>query len=454
MDFKTKKKYYNLCDPNESLKPDDKRNVDLGCFGEKGGRPVRGIKWVDMLLNEIMFSDKPVYKLFTGHRGSGKTTEFKKLKAQLYNKFNLFPVLIDSQTIIDLESSIEVPDIIASIVYSTEKAIIQEEGGNIEKALDEGYLKRFWNFLKNTEVELNKAKFELVIPSAGKLVSEIKTRSTLRKRVRSIVASNFSEFIREAKDELISLNADVVHKFGRDGIVIIFDSLEKLAGTHDDWRKVLDSAEVVFKVNALYMQLPMHVLYTVPPALSTRIADIDFMPMIKVCDRNRNRHEPGLAAARELIRRRVPEDILKELFGPDFRDRIDDLILWSGGYPRDILRMLRAIILLNDHPLSDSDFEHIIAYIRNQYRRIITGDALDWLANVATTKDPITKDDIHLEAVDRMLNQHVVLSYINNNSWCDLHPTVYQIPIIKKAIQDLEKKLERGEKNHEGSGST
>ncbi|MFH1930167.1 MAG: hypothetical protein ABIN18_01100 [Pseudomonadota bacterium] len=454
MDLKTKKKYYNLCDPYEPLMPDDKRNVDLDLLDEEGGRPVRGIKWVDMLLNEIMLSDKPVYKLFTGHRGSGKTTEFEKLKAQLYNKFNLFPVLINSEEIIDLENPIDVPDIIASIIYSTEKAIIQEEGDNTEKALDEGYLKRFWNFLKNTEVELNKAKFEFAIPSAGKLVSEIKTRPTLRQRVRTIVASNFSEFIREAKDELISLNANVVHKFGRDGIVIIFDSLEKLEGTSDNWHKVLESAELVFKVNAAYMRLPVHVLYTVPPALSTRITDIDFMPMIKVCDRNRNRHEPGLAAARELIRRRVPEDILQELFGLNLWDRIDDLILWSGGYPRDMLHMLQKIIAVNDHPLSDSDFEHIIAYIRNQYRRIITGDALHWLANVATTKDLTIEGDVHLRAADRMLNQHVVLSYLNNDSWYDLHPTVYQIPNIKKAIQNLEEELERGEKNHEGSGST
>ena len=69
MDLKTKKKYYNLCYPYESLKPDDKRNVDIDCFGEEGGRPVRGIKWVDMLLNEIIFSNRPIYKLFTGHRG-------------------------------------------------------------------------------------------------------------------------------------------------------------------------------------------------------------------------------------------------------------------------------------------------------------------------------------------------------------------------------------------------
>jgi len=217
---------------------------------------------------------------------------------------------------------------------------------------------------------------------------------------------------------------------------------------------VLASAELVFKVNAAYMRLPVHVLYTVPPALSTRIADIDFMPMIKVCDINRNRHEPGLAATFELIRRRVPEDILRELFGPDFRDRIENFILWSGGYPRDILRMLQSVILVNDHPLSESDFEHIIADMRNQYRRIITGDALHWLANVATTKDLTTEDDVHVKVVDRMLNQHVVLSYINKDSWYDLHPTVYQIPIIKKAIQHLEEELKRDERNHEVSEST
>ena len=328
MDFKTKKKYYNLCDPYEYLEPDDKRNVDLDCFGEEGGRPVRGIKWVDMLLNEIMLSDKPIYKLFTGHRGSGKTTEFEKLAERLYNKFNLFPVLINAEEIIDLENSIGVPDIIASIVYSTEKAIIQEKGGDTEKALDEGYSKRLWNFLKNTEVELNKAKFEFTIPSAGKLVYEMKTRPTLRQRIRSIVDSNFSEFIKKARDELESLNDNVAQEFGRDGIVIIFDSLEKLEGTSKDWYKVLESAELVFKVNAPYMRSPVHILYTVPPALSTRITGIDFMPMIKVRDRDGNRQEPGLAAARELIRKRVPEDIQKELLGSDARGRIDRLVLW------------------------------------------------------------------------------------------------------------------------------
>ena len=199
MDLKTKKKYYNLCDPYESLKPDDKRNVDLDTFGEESGTLVRGINWVDMLLNEIMLSDKPVYKLFTSHGGSGKTTEFERLVKRLYDpeEGNLFPVLINCKKFINLEQPIDVPDIIASIVYSTEKAIIQEKGGDTEKALDEGYFKRLWNFL-NRELKANKIEFN--IPLAGKLALEMKDSDKLREHILNVVKSNFSEFIKEAKE--------------------------------------------------------------------------------------------------------------------------------------------------------------------------------------------------------------------------------------------------------------
>jgi len=439
MDLKTKKKYYNLCYPYESLKPDDKRNVDLDTFGEESGTLVRGINWVEMLLTEITLSDKPVYKLFTGHGGSGKTTEFNRLVKRLYDpkEGNLFPVLIDSKKFINLEEPIDVPDIIASIVYSTEKAIIQKKGGDTEKALDEGYFKRLWNFL-NTELKANKIEFN--IPLAGKLALEMKDSDKLRGHIRTVVASNFSKFIKEAKESLEVLNENVKKEFNRDGIIIIFDSLEKLMGTTDNWKKVLESAERVFRVNALHMRLPVHVLYTVPPALSTRITDIDFMPMIQVRDRNMNPNDPGLAAARELIFKRIPEDILKEMFGHNHLNRIDDLILCSGGYPREILEILRKVIAEKKHPLSDRAFKRIIAGRANQYSMVVTavsGDMFNWLAKVAKTKRLPSGYDIHREEIDRMLNQHAILIYQNDDFWYDLHPAVYQIPDVEEAIQNL-----------------
>ncbi len=77
-DLKTVKKYYNLCDPKESLKPDDARNEDLDVRGPDGTF-VRGLRWVDRLARSITLADKPVQCWFTGLPGSGKSTELQRL---------------------------------------------------------------------------------------------------------------------------------------------------------------------------------------------------------------------------------------------------------------------------------------------------------------------------------------------------------------------------------------
>ncbi|MBL0702089.1 MAG: hypothetical protein JJV91_01265 [Desulfosarcina sp.] len=442
MDFETKKKYYNLCNPNEALEPDDKRNVDLDAVGKDKGYSVRGINWSDSFYNKILLTDdkRPFFKLLTGLPGSGKTTDLKRLAKRLSNpdEGNFFTVFIDALEFIDLNSSIEVVDIIATVIYSTEKAINIEKGGNAEKTLDEGYCQRLWHFLTTTDVKFKNAEFK--IPSAGKLVFEMQTRLPLRKHIRKVVASNFLTFMQEAKDTLITLNAEVVREFGRKSIVIIFDSLEKLKGTSKTWEEVLKSAELVFGGNAPHVRLPIHVLYTLPPALYTHFSGIDFMPVIKVLNKDRSPNEHGLAAARQIISKRIPENILKELFGSNMDVRIDQLILWSGGYTRQIVEMLQQVIEQSDHPVSDRAFKRIMAGIANDCRSMVPGNAFDWLAHVAKEKYLAIEDDDHKEIVDRMLLNHVILSYLNNEAWFDLHPAVYKIPGVQEAINNLEKK--------------
>ena len=241
MDFETKKKYYNLCNPNEALEPDDERNVDLDAVGKDKGYSVRGINWSDAFYNKILLTDDngPFFKLLTGLPGSGKTTDLKRLAKRLSNpdEGNFFTVFIDALELIDLNSPIDVVDIITTVIYSTEKAIIIEKSGDAEKTLDEGYCQRLWHFLTTTDVKFKNAEFK--IPSAGKLVFEMQTRRPLREHIQKVIASNFLTFMQEAKNTLIMLNAEV-QEFGRKGIVIIFDSLEKLKGTSKTWEEVLN----------------------------------------------------------------------------------------------------------------------------------------------------------------------------------------------------------------------
>jgi hypothetical protein len=435
MDFQTKKKYYNRCLPYEALDPDDERNVDLDALGDATGDYVRGINWADKLLSEIALSEKPVFKLFTGHPGSGKTTELRRLAKRLEapEGGNFLPVLISAEDVIDLANPIEVTDIISVIVFSAEKTVAEKEGHNPENVLNDGYLKRFWDWLRNTDAELKQIRFD--VPSVGALVYEMKTRPSLRNRIRETVAAHFSSFIKDAKNELEMLNRRVKDVLNREGMVIIFDSLEKLRGMTANWHDVLASAEKVFSGGAPYVQLPVDVLYTVPSALATRMTGVEFLPMIKVYDKNREPFPGGIAAARELIRKRLPDDILKEIFGADImEDRLKTLILRSGGYPREIVQMLQMSIAHKQHPVSEKAFGHIISDISNQYRMIVTGESFSWLTDVAKTKFLTIENEDHRLIADLMLANHAVLRYLNDNLWFDLHPSVYEIPGIQEAV--------------------
>jgi hypothetical protein len=446
MDFKTRKKYYNRFKPDRALEPDDPMNVDLDAFGKER---VRGVNWTEKFFEEIVLSDKPVCKLFTGLPGSGKTTDLKRLAQRLKNPDmgNLLPVFINAEEVIDLTSPIEVTDIVSSVIYYTSKVLLEAKGikgEDLEKAMDEGYFQRLWNWLKNTDVNFGKS--DLTVPSVGKLVFEMRTRPSLRQKIRKTVASHFYKFIKEAREELILLEDSVKRDLGREGLVIIFDSLEKLRGITDTWHLVLESAEKVFRGNMPYVKLPVNVLYTVPPALSTRIKNISFLPMIKVRDKANCSFRPGVEAARELIRKRVPDDILKALLGDAYETSLEQLILRSGGYPREILQVMQKIIAQTEHPISETVFRHILQEIANEYRNIVLGEMYQWLAKVSMVKDLIIENDNHRRTADQMLQNQAVQRYLNDELWFDLHPAVRDIPGVAKAIAQLEAESENGTK--------
>jgi hypothetical protein len=117
----------------------------------------------------------------------------------------------------------------------------------------------------------------------------MKTRPTLRQKVREAVAAHLTWFLREVSNEIVLLNQRT-QATGKAGLVVILDSLEKLRGISTNWEEVLGSAERIFAGGAPYLRLPVHTIYTIPPALvSRRFEQAEFMPMIKLHDRDGNR---------------------------------------------------------------------------------------------------------------------------------------------------------------------
>jgi hypothetical protein len=422
MDFERIQDLYNRCNPDEALGPRDPRNVDID------QRNVRGTNWTNKLARQIELSKTPVCQLFTGLRGTGKSTEIRRLYTRLSDPKlrNLLTVLIDADDVLDLTVELDVSDVLALVLFHTERAVVAAEGGNGADALADGPLQRLWGWLSKTDADITKLSAGVDVGVKVGIDLNLKTNPTLRQKVREIVARHLATFVRFVHDELRELEWRA-KKIGRSGIVVLFDSLEKLRGTSLTWKPVLDSAERVFGTGAPHLQLPVHALYTIPPALARRMADpVAFLPMVKVRNAAGELYPPGVEVIEDLIGRRLDPEGLEQLFGrDDVHDRIRAIALWSGGYPREIVRLLQTLLELESFPVSAATLERELHRAGNTYRGIVyDSGAIPLLAAVNRTKRLIPKNDHEREAADLFLQNNVILRYLNDEEWMDVHPSV------------------------------
>jgi hypothetical protein len=214
--------------------------------------------------------------------------------------------------------------------------------------------------------------------------------------------------------------------------------------------EVLTSAERVFTGGAPYLQLPVHVIYTLPPALVLRLSEpVHFLPMLKLYDRTGKRAD-GFEAARQIVRQRVPDDHLREFFGATSgEDRVERLIEWSGGYPREIVRLLQTFVA--ESSLDEPLLKRLLSIAADQYRRTVPENALRWLARVHVEKRLIIDDDTHRATVDLMVQNNVVLRYLNDAEWFDLHPAVREMPALRDEITRFRAEQEKLREEQERS---
>jgi hypothetical protein len=423
MDFKRQRELYNQCNPDEPLWPDDPRNVNVD---QDGG--VRGVRWSDEIAKRIEFSKVPVCELFTGLRGTGKSTELRRLLARLGDpkRANLLTVLVDADDVLDLTQEIDVSDLLSFVLYGAEAEVLRKEGKDPRDRGD-GPFKRLWTWLTTTDVELAKVSAE---PFGVGFELDFRHNPTLRARVRATVSNHLSSFVKRVREELVALE-ERAKAAGFAGLFVLFDSLEKLRGSSANWIEVLASAERVFGGGAMHVALPVHVLYTVPPALFRRVSDppISFMPMIKVRSQDGEVHKPGMDVIIELITRRIPSDALAELFGEGKeRERIRQIGLWAGGYPREIIRVLQAVLVEEQFPVSFDQLEKVLFRSGIQYRGIAHGSgALAWLGSVARNKKLVTTP-ADAEAADFLLGTNLIIRYLNDDEWFDVHPAIAGLP--------------------------
>jgi hypothetical protein len=158
------------------------------------------------------------------------------------------------------------------------------------------------------------------------------------------------------------------------------------------------------------------------------------LPMCRVTKKgNRAPLSDAIAILRTLLQKRVE---LEELLGTDWESLSEKLILASGGYPRDLLLLVRHMLQLTESlPVSPQILEQAIRKLFDSYQGAIYEEDFKWLARIAISHDKELLNEAHLMRLANLFRSHVVMCYYNGSPWYDLHPAVYQMERMQQMIE-------------------
>ena len=430
MDLTKRKKYYNLCNPyKEDI--DDKYILDIDRFKIDGKMVnVRGKNLSDEIVIQISWSDNPQSVYFTGYTGSGKTTELKRMLKRLESQQegNLLPIYINVIDYFDINSPIDLTDILTIITYNTILEVGKYQGKSENEIFGENdYFGRLWHWLKTTDISFDNFNID---KGGIKLTANLKETPQFRRLVKKGIHDNFSKYKKDVIVELDRLNEEIKKytkdENQKDGIVVVLDQLEKNRGTSANVDDVKEAIEKVF-ANRDNLALPIDVIYTLPPYLSVKksIGDISFLPVVKVINRDDTPNQDGIEVMKAFIYKRIPPEDLKEIFGDNYIHKIEHIIKSTGGYPRDLLKIIQSVITSPSYPLSIDDIDRLLKDIDNDFQEFLIGDGeyKDELIKINEKKELISNKDI----VDDLFNAHAILRYKNGELWYNLHPSIKRL---------------------------
>lgn len=367
---------------------------------------------------------------FTGLRGTGKSTELKRL-AVLLNGSGSRAFMVDALEYISDSHELELVDLLLITALAFADAIRAESN---EDLLKEALGDRFAHWLK-TEVALT--NFSI---NGAKLEFREHQKSVIA-RVRQFDLEHAERFIKECRAFISELADFARQRFQRGRIVLIVDSLERLRGIGNAANEMFDRVVKVFDggVNTLLFDR-LQVIYAVPPYLPyltnvKNLARVFTLASVRVCERpakaRRQSRAQGLAALRGVVERRFP--CWSEVLKPAALDRLN---FESGGDLRQLLRRFLLEVLddtyfaLDRLPLGPDDaiIETVIERHRVEFALLVARDEYPLLKKIAdhNTVD-LESRGADLPVVARFFDIRAVLSYRNGVDWVDLNPLLWRL---------------------------
>jgi len=393
-------KIYNSFDPARPLPAGDPQYVD--CRSVRGDEDI-----VSDLGKRIRNSDQSTYQLYTGHRGSGKSTELRRLQKSL-EEHGFFVVYFEADEEDIDPQNVEYIDILLACTRRFLKDIRSANATPIQN-----WLRDRWVELKDLaqmDVSFDKITLEQSLSVFTKLTASIRAEPTQRAKIRDKVNPHTTTLL-QALNEFIA-DARLHLPNGKTKLAMIVDNLDRIPiDFRDNGRS--NHEEIFLDRSEQLKGLDCHMIYTVPIALvysrwANEVQAIygktQILPMVMVQQQDGTVYPEGLEKLREAIQRRVQthapnQAVETQIF--DSGETVERLCVACGGHIRELMQMMQdSLNRMDQLPIVAKAVKRAITELRVVYQRTVEEPEWARLALVTHSRT-IPNDNEHRSLLQR-----------------------------------------------------
>ena len=384
---------------------------------------------VDRSRREMTAPDDGYY-LFCGHRGSGKSTELRRIAHELHRDDRYYVVFADAAQELDV-NNLRYQDVLLHLAGKLMERLDRDDIG-----IEQVYLNKLQDwFTERVEKTEHTRAFALdaragVNATIGlpflagifaRISTSFKTNTTYKTELRSTLQNHFTDFSAGFNQLINAAEAGIGRR-----ILFMIDGTDRLSGDDAHSFFIADVHQLQYVHGVFVYCAPVHLAYE-GNDIRQNFTKIFRLPMIKVANDDGSRHGEGYAAMREMLHRRAAPELFE-------RGVADLLIEHSGGHPRDLLQLLLKAHSHAEHDrFDDASARQAVRELATDYRRILTADDYQLLARI----DAAPQAPPSSERVRGLLYNLALLEY--NDFYWRSHPVIRTLPAYeaaRKAVTD------------------
>lgn len=369
--------------------------------------------------------DQNVWRLFSGHRGVGKTTELLRVGERLAEGVGgtrFFVSMLQSEQWLDLDD-IRAEDVAFQMIRQLVTDLVGRGGMSFMAEQAKGWGRRIWEWAGQTGIQVGPDWLKLSFTLKDFPGKRDEFRDLLRGQLPSLFDNVNQGLLLPAREHLAGQGID-------GGIVAIVDDLDKIPlRLLGDAQATTNHEQLFLHEGRLLRSLHCDALYTIPIELAYSQAQNELvnsfggrilsLPVIALRDQSGTPQPAALEALRSIYGRRIASAGVTGV--PVFAEEalLDETLASTGGHVRSLCIAMRELLDQVDAlPIQREVVDRVFHRLRRDMRRGLKQGDREVLAEVAA--DCQGSDD---RAFFRLLRNGYLLAYQDDErDWYVSHP--------------------------------